>query len=192
MVFDLETRSANQRFAPGVTGFVRLIGHTSPDCIVTSTDPEVVLGHGGVLVAHNGFGFDFLVLARHHGFDLLQAGEQGRLIDTMVLASLALPPEGGQGGKAIQSWGLDVLGQRILGRGKFGDANALAKKHGGFDKIPVDDPDYVDYCRNDVFVTQGLFERFCTEGRLTTYQQREMRLMTRLTAGISLNGFRVD
>ena len=192
MVFDLETCDANLLFAPGARAFVRLTGYTGDESIETSASPDAVLAHTGPLVAHNGFGFDFLALARHHGFDLLQAGERGRLIDTMVLASLALPPEGGQGGKAIQSWGLDVLGQKILGRGKFVDANALAKKHGGFDKIQVDDPDYVDYCRNDVFVTQGLFERFCPEGRLTTYQQREMRLMTRLTAGISLNGFRVD
>jgi len=192
MVFDLETCDADLLFAPEASAFVRLTGYTGAECIEAAPSPDAVLGHTGPLVAHNGFGFDFLALAHHHGFDLLQAGEQGRLIDTMVLASLALPPEGGQGEKAMKSWGLDVLGQEILGRGKFGDAKALAKKHGGFDKIPVDDPDYVDYCRNDVFVTKGLFEYFCPERQLTAYQLREMRLMTRLTAGISLNGFRVD
>lgn len=192
MVFDLETRSANQRFAPGVTGFVRLIGHTSPDGIVTSTDPEVVLGHGGVLVAHNGFGFDFLVLARHHGFDLLQAGEQGQLIDTMVLAALALPPVGGDGEKAMKNWSLDRLGEQLLGQPKSDNVVRLGEQHGGIDQIPVDDPAYIDYCRQDVAIAQGLFERFAPGGRLTPYQQREMRLMARLAASITLNGFRVD
>ena len=79
MVFDLETRSADLLFSPDGGDFVRLIGHSGVDGVRTTTDPEPVLDHGGPLVAHNGFGFDFLAMARHHGFDLLEAGEQGRL-----------------------------------------------------------------------------------------------------------------
>jgi P4 family phage/plasmid primase-like protien len=192
MVFDLETRSADQLFAPDVTDFVRLIGHTSPDGITTAHDPEAVLDHGGALVAHNGFGFDFLALARHHGFDLLQAGEQGRLIDTMVLAALARPPIGGSGETAMKGWSLDHLGEQLLGLPKSDSVIRLAKEYGGFDQIPVDDPAFIDYCRQDVAIAQGLLEHFAPGGQLSPYQQREMRLTARLTAGITLNGFRVD
>lgn len=192
MVFDLETRSADQLFAPGVTDFVRLTGHTGPDGIAVATNPEAVLNHGGALVAHNGFGFDFLALARHHGFDLLQAGEQGRLIDTMVLAALDRPPVGGDGEKAMKGWSLDHLGEQLLGQPKSDSVVRLAKQHGGFDQIPVDDPAFVEYCRQDVAIAQGLLEHFAPGGQLTPYQQREMRLTARLTAGITLNGFRVD
>ena len=192
LVFDLETCGADKLFAPGAQGFIRLVGYTSADGIDTATDPAAVLAHPGALVAHNGFGFDFLALARHHGFDLLQAGEEGRLIDTMVLAALALPPVGGDGQKAMKEWGLDILGQKLLGMPKFGDAVAMAKKHGGFDKIPVDDPDFVDYCRQDVAIARGLFKHFAPGGLLSHYQAREMRLSARLAAGIMLNGFRVD
>jgi P4 family phage/plasmid primase-like protien len=192
MVFDLETRSADQLFAPGVTDFVRLIGHTSPAGIATATNPEAVLNHGGALVAHNGFCFDFLALARHHGFDLLQAGEQGRLIDTMVLAALERPPVGGDGEKAMKSWSLDHLGEQLLGRPKSDSVVRLGEQHGGIDQIPVDDPAFIDYCRQDVAIAKGLLEHFAPGGNLTPYQEREMRLTARLTAGITLNGFRVD
>ena len=192
MVFDLETRSADQLFAPGVTDFVRLTGHTSTAGIATAANPEAVLHHGGALVAHNDFGFDFLALARHHGFDLLQAGEQGRLIDTMVLAALERPPVGGDGEKAMKSWSLDHLGEQLLGRPKSDSVVRLGEQHGGIDQIPVDDPAFIDYCRQDVAIAQDLLEHFAPGGQLTPYQQREMRLTARLSAGITLNGFRVD
>jgi len=192
MVFDLETRSADQLFAPGVTDFVRLTGHISPDGITISSGPESVLKHGGALAAHNGFRSGFLALARHHGFDMLQAGEQGRLIDTMVLAALALPPVGGNGEKAMKSWSLDHLGENLRGLQKLDSIVQLGEKHGGLIKIPVDDSAYLDYCRQKVVITNSLLEHFAPGGCLTPYQQREMRLTARLSAGITLHGFRVD
>jgi P4 family phage/plasmid primase-like protien len=192
MVFDLETGSADQLFAPGTEGFVRLVGHTRPDGVVVTTDLAAVLAHKGPLVAHNGFGFDWLALARHHGFDLLQAGEQGRLIDTMVLAAMDRPPVGGDGTKAMKKWSLDYLGELLLDQRKSDSVVRLAKQHGGFDQIPTDDPEFRAYCQQDVTLTQGLLEHFAPGGQLTPYQAREMRLTARLSAGITLNGFRVD
>ena len=111
----------------------------------------------------------------------------------MVLAALAKPPTGGSDGqKAMKAWGLDHLGQTLLGQEKTDGLKVLEKKHGGFDQIPVDDPVFRDYCAQDVNLTQQLLEHFCPGGQLTEYQQREMRLMARLTAGITLQGFRVD
>lgn len=193
MVFDLETRSADQLFSPDGSGFVRLIGHTGAEGIRTTTDPESVLAHDGALVAHNGFGFDFLAIARHHGFDLLEAGEQGRLVDTMVLAALNHPPTGGSDGQqSMKAWGLDNLAQELLGQEKTDGLKVLEKKHGGFDQIPVDDPTFREYCSQDVNLTQQLLGHFVPSGELTEYEQREMRLMTRLAAGITVQGFRVD
>lgn len=192
MVFDLVTRHTDQLFAPGATEFVRLTGHTSPDGITISCGPESVLRHGGVLVAHNGFGFGFLALARHHDFDLLQAGEQGRLIDTMVMAALERPPVGGDGEKAMKSWSLDLLEENLLGLPKPDSIVRRGEQHGGLDKMPVDDPAVIDYCRQNVVIAKRLLEHFAPDGCLTPYQQREMRLTARLSAGITLHGFRVD
>ena len=188
LVFDLETKSADQLFSPGVEGFVRLVGAGG----VADGDVDRVLNHPGPLVAHNGFGFDFLALARHHGFDLLRAGEEGRLIDTMVLASLAFPPKGGAGDGAMKEWGLDHLGQKLLGESKTDGLKKLAKEFGGFDKIPTDHPEFVEYCNQDVTLTEGVLEKLAPGGELTDYAKREMRIYTRLVAGITMNGFRVD
>ena len=187
--FDLETFSASDLFRSDVGGFVRLCG--AGEAIGPS--PETVLNHPGPLVAHNGFGFDYQVLAQHHGFDLLQAGEEGRLIDTMVLAELEHPPAGGSNGKqSLRMWSLDNLGQELLGAGTADSLKALAKKHGGFDRIPAADPDFVAYCQRDTEMVGQLLEHFCPGGELTEYQRREMRLHSRLVAGITMQGFRVD
>ena len=84
LVVDLETRSASELWAtPNGSGpFIRLVGTDHGN----NTDPSQLLDHTGPLVAHNGFGFDFLSLARHHDLPLLELSESGRLVDTMVLA----------------------------------------------------------------------------------------------------------
>lgn len=206
LVVDLETCSADQLWkTPDSTRpFVRLVG---TDHGINSS-PSQLLEHTGPLVAHNGFGFDFLALAHHHGLDLLGLSEQGRLVDTMVLETLAHPnrddlkPE-----QYIRQLGLDASAERRGLPGKTDDLGKLAieaakdagltgslseLKAAGFGLIPQGDPRYAQYLRGDVAAGRALFESQCSGGQLSPYQHREMRLMGRLAHGITLVGFQID
>jgi DNA polymerase-1 len=206
LVVDLETASADElwRTPDPARPFVRLVGTDHG----IGTDPAELLEHQGPLVAHNGFGFDFLALAHHHGLDLLGLSEAGRLIDTMVLEALAHPnredlkPE-----QYIRQLGLDAAAERRGLLGKTDDLVALAiaaakaaglkgtpteLKAAGFELIPQGDPKYTGYLRGDVVAGRAVFDAQCPGGQLTPYQRRELRLMGRLTHGITLMGFRID
>ena len=202
LVVDLETCSADQLWSR--PDFIRLVGTDHGN----STDPSALLRHTGPLVAHNGFGFDFLALAHHHGMPLLELSEQDRLIDTMVLETLAHPnrqdlkPE-----QYIRQLGLDAAAERRGLPGKTDDLGKLARtaakaagitgspkqlEAAGYGLIPPGDQAYNAYLRGDVAAGRAVFQSQCPGGQLTPYQQREMRLMGRLAHGITLVGFRID
>ncbi|EDY39102.1 Pas55 [Cyanobium sp. PCC 7001] len=213
MVLDLETCSATQLWAPAVPGrpFIRLVGTEAG----IDTDPSSLvpwLASGGRLIAHNGFGFDYLALARHHGLDLLQAAEEGKLIDTMVLA-LALdppkPPVDGKlsGGQIARLYSLDRCAERAGVPGKTNDLKKLArdaaKAHGhtgkpkqleaiGYGLIPRNHPDYLAYLQGDVAACRAVYDALVPDGQLSPYARREMRVMGRLVTGITLHGTRLD
>ena len=66
--------------------------------------------------------------------------------------SWSIRPLGGSNGPPIapKGWSLDNLGQELLGAPvRLMSVKALAKKHGGFDRIPAADPDFVAYCQRD-------------------------------------------
>lgn len=185
LVFDLETADADDlhRLDPG---FIRITG---TETAVGSAVLDSVLTHPGALVAHNGFGFDFLAL-RAHGFDMLTAADQGRLIDTMVLAPLSDPPPFGMKGEQVRRYySLNNLATRLGVPAKVDDIKRLAKEHGGFDQIPLDDPEYLAYCAGDVATTRGVFDALPP---MDDYAVREMRFIGRLSASITGTGFRVD
>lgn len=186
--FDLETADADALWTYG-SDYVRLVGYRGRSGeIHTGTDPGVVLravAKGLTLTGHNVWGFDLLALARHHGLD----PDTVPAIDTKILAALADPPPARmKPEEAERYYSLDSLGQRLLGSGKTGDLKALAKRHGGYDRIPVDDPEYLTYVRGDVDLTARLAEHY---GPLDGYAIREHDV-ARLAARITMNGFRVD
>jgi DNA polymerase-1 len=206
LVVDLETASAAElwRTPDPARPFVRLVGTDHG----IGTDPAELLEHLGPLVAHNGFGFDFLALAHHHGMPLLELSEQGRLVDTLVLETLAYPNrEDLEPKQYLRKLGLDAAAERRGLPGKTDDLGALAiaaakaaglkgtpteLKAAGFELIPQGDPKYTGYLRGDVVAGRAVFDAQCPGGQLTPYQRRELRLMGRLTHGITLMGFRID
>jgi DNA polymerase-1 len=211
LVVDLETCSADRLWETPMGpsgGFIRLIGTDHG----VSTSAASLLDHSGPLVAHNGFGFDFLALAHHHGLDLLALSEDGRLVDTMALALVLDPPEvpaSGKlsGGQVRRLFSLNNCTARAGLPGKTDDlgklATAYAKAAGiegtpsqlaaaGYGLIPRNHPDYIAYLRGDITVNRALFDYFCPSGTLTPYAQREMRVLGRLVAGITLAGSRLD
>ena len=206
LVVDLETCSADQLWqAPDPAHpFIRLVGTDHGN----NTNPADLQGYAGPIVAHNGYGFDFLALARHHGMPLLELSERGLLVDTMVLETLAHPnrddlkPE-----QYIRQLGLDAAAERRGLPGKTDDlaklARTAAKAAGitgspkqlevaGYGLIPQGDPAYNAYLSGDVAACRAVFDSQCPGGQLTPYQAREMRLMGRLAHGITGVGFRID
>lgn len=78
----------------------------------------------------------------------------------------------------------------------FGVLKVLADLYGGFDKIPVDDPDYVRYLRFDVEAQSGVFRAQLAATRLEDVDsQRYVRREHYVAASmgrVTLEGFRTD
>lgn len=189
--FDLETAEAEQLFIGGHDGpFCRLGGTAqAPE---NTTDMDLLVDGlmcADVIYGHNIFGFDLPALAHHHGadYDALAA----KAVDTMVLARLVDPPMSKHMPNGY--YGLDQVAQRLGHEGKTDDLKALAKRHGGFDQIPLDDAEYHAYLRGDLAATKHVYDRFLHErgGVLTAYAEREMRVVA-LQNRMTLNGWAVD
>lgn len=190
--FDIETASADQLFLGGQHGpYVRLVGWIGPDGIPhTSADPAdliAVLNAAPAIYGHNIFGFDLLALARHCGadYDALAA----KALDTLPLERLIDPPL--SKGMPSGYYGLDALAQRLGHQGKTDDLKGLAKKHGGYDRIPVDDPEYDAYLHGDLAATYFVFMARRARYEADRYAWREMEVVA-LQNRMALNGWRVD
>lgn len=196
--FDLETADADRLFLGGHEGpFVRLAGLVDDNglkAVSRSAAPGFLadLNRADVIYGHNILGFDLLALAHHHGadYDALAA----KAVDTRVLAYLMEPPAA----KAANvGYDLDSVANRLGHTGKTDDLKALAKKHGGFDRIPVDDPEYNAYLRGDLAATEHVYDKFTWELDLSEnrdvkrYAEREMKVVT-LQNRMTLNGWAAD
>lgn len=203
--FDLETADTDKLFTGGHEGpFVRLPGVIADydDLALIKPEPLIEeLNSADVIYGHNILGFDLLALAHHHGadYDALAA----KAVDTLVLARLIDPP----GAKGMLPWGargyygLDQVAQRLGHEGKTDDLAALAKRCGGYDKIPLDSREYQDYLRGDLAATKAVYEglrmlRMGDDGsspdnRTIEYAYREMEIVA-LQNRMTLNGWAVD
>lgn len=193
-VVDLETASAPELYRYG-PGFVRLAGYTAGDEIELTTDFAGLVGRierAEVVAGHNLMGFDLQALARYHGLDLQALVRRGAVFDTLLAARHIDPPMAREKGRDFdRRYDLDTLGKKYEVGGKTHDLKALAKQHGGFDQIPVDDPEYRAYLAGDIEVGRGLYEKLSAKVGSDPYLRREHRVAA-IAAQISLNGFRVD
>lgn len=187
IVFDLETADADDLFRYG-PGFVRLGGvriDGGPVRLTTKIDRLTgLLQDAGRICGHNILGFDLVALARYHGLDLHEFVDRGAVFDTLLAARQVDPPPA----RISRKDDLDSVGER-LGLGKKSTAlRSLKRKHGGYDRIPVDDPDYRDYLRRDVELSSDVELKLDTDD---PYVLREHRVAA-IAAQMSLNGFAVD
>jgi DNA polymerase-1 len=201
LTFDLETADADSLFTmkiktpdgfrPVEGPFVRLIGYKVNDGPVTvTTDVDQLLWEielADVVQGHNILGFDGLALAWHHGMDWGMFCAKAR--DTDPASRQHTPPRSREHGSA-DLYDLDHVAERLGVTGKITGEHGLAalkRKYGGYDRIPVDDPDYVAYLKADVEASYAVFQRLT----FTAYVMREHVLMT-YAGHMTLNGFKVD
>ena len=198
--FDIETASADELFTGKHDGpFVRLTGSHDGEHDTISHNPDHLIANlnaADVIYGHNILGFDLLALAHHHGadYDALAA----KAVDTRVLAYLIEPP---MAKAANVGYDLDSVAQRLGHVGKTGDLPALARRYGGYDKIPVDSREYQEYLRGDLAATKEVYrqlrmlrmsedESSPAEARIQ-YAEREMRVAA-LQNRMTLNGWAMD
>lgn len=205
LTLDIETADADALFTMRVKEgdtwrdvdgpFCRLAGYAIDDLPVrTTTDMDELLweiNKADLLQGQNLLGFDLLALAWHHGLDWATAA--AKTIDTDPLSRQHTPPRSREHGSA-DLYDLDHVAKRLGVAGKItgdGGLAALKRKYGGYDRIPVDDPDYVAYLIADVEASRAVGAILAPGGRMNDYARREHRLAT-LAGHMTLNGFLVD
>lgn len=181
--FDIETGSTDDLYQlPPTPGYVRLSGLGR----LTVPGPLQGIGHTATV---NGNLFDFPALDRHCSVPVEHTIPFSR--DLRPAAFQHDPPTTFQTkpGPNHRSYSMAALATRYLGEpeAKSDMLKQLAARHGGYDRIPLDDPDYHAYLRQDLDVTARLNNAIPWH----PYEQREAYVQT-VTARTTLNGFRAD
>lgn len=205
LAFDLETGDAGDLYRyPDPGAYIRISGVSGDDghvAIFDGTDrarltADAIRG-ARVVTGHNVMAFDLPALVRAGTLTMTevhQMAAEGRLLDTLLAARFRDPPMArDKGVDATRKYDLDTLGRTFELGHKAGDLKAMAKQHGGYDRIPTDDPEYREYLTGDVELSRELYGVLLDKmgGEVPPYLVREHRVAA-LAAQISYNGFRVD
>lgn len=208
--WDLETPSAKQLFtfrSDEAAPYARLCGVVDEDGqrVIVNSPEELItlLERAPVIHAHNGFRFDLMALAWHHGadYDRLAA----KLWDTYVDATVLDPP----GAKGQKPWanegyyGLDQVAERLGLPGKTDRLPELAKEFAspgltgreaeedGYGRIPVDNERYRSYLMGDLGAQQSVGQRMLSVPERMDYRRREQRV-AHIQNRMTLSGWKVD
>lgn len=194
--FDLETGPADDLFKSG-EDYLVLGGHSNDSTTVEyTTDAKEmirVLDEASLIGGHNIMGFDLLALCHIYGADWETLTRKA--VDSEILARLDYPPMAKDTGGYDEKYDLDAVAIRNGVPGKTAKLTDLAKKHGGYEKIPPDDPEFIEYLRGDVIATDALLRTLpnspLVRGEGWEYARRE-HLVAAINGRMTLNGFRVD
>lgn len=165
VVFDLETGDADQLHdALDPRAFVRIAGRSTAEGVVVDTGPDAIVESvlsSRRVIGHNVVHFDLPALHRaDERVDVLALARDRRVLDTMITESVLHPilndKSAGAVAKAAKWFKLDAVCERRGIPGKVDEFARLAKLHGGPDRIPLDDPEYREYCAGDVGATRML------------------------------------
>lgn len=194
---------------------------------ITDDPYELVrwLEEAPALTAHNGINYDALVMAKYYGLEY--EATCAKMWDTLLVekhldpvAAQGAQPRGyytlegvatryGVAGKSrVDFEGKREIVRRLRGDreadrmkpGKtesFGVLNVLAELSGGYDKIPLDDPDYRYYLTLDIHAQEAVCAiQVQRMAQLTPadrrYVRREHAVTSSLGLGVTLSGFRTD
>jgi len=195
--FDLETADAGQLFRGGHDGpFIRLAAVIGPPGIprlMAADRLPAALARAQAWYGHNILGFDGLALALMSAdpratWDWFCSGAR----DTELVARQYWPPRSREKGHSEDKYGLDAVAVLLGIAGKSADLKAIARKHGGYDRIPLDDPEYVSYLLDgDMPATRGVAAALLPYYDSDPYLPREHQL-ARIAGHMRLNGLLVD
>jgi len=210
VAFDIETPSAKQLFtfrSRPEAPYARLGGlrDETGEEIITTDPQELInaLNRAEAFTAHNGFRFDLMALAWHHGADYDALAR--KCWDTYVDATVIDPP----GSKGQKPWategyyGLDQLAGRLGLEGKTDKLPELAREHAspgligkaaeedGYGRIPVTDERYRSYLSGDLSAQAGVHRRLTATQDQMDYRRREQRVAY-IQNRMTLSGWKVD
>jgi P4 family phage/plasmid primase-like protien len=194
LTVDLETGGADELFTyqpHDGTGFVRLAGAIGPagvPQIMSGAELLPFLDYADQIVGHNVLAFDLVALARHHSADYQRLA--AKAVDTELVARQANPPRSRDSGSSLDRYDLDHVAEGLGVPGKTDSIAALKRKHGGYDRIPLDDPEYRSYLDGDLRATAAVARGLASWQR-DPYVAREHKLAA-IAGQMTLNGFRVD
>lgn len=221
LFFDIESHNSGREYGMTPREFYRLGQYAWNDgpVVLTEDYDEMirVIREADYVVGHNISSFDLPVLFGVDSMEPLEMALQQKVIDTFVLASLLTPaPYSYTNAKGhtfydaasperAKSWlSLENLCFQFKLPGKFGSLVELAKAHNppktlrkdlDFGLIPLDDPDFLEYARQDVIAVRGLWKHLQSEIKTQEYDGkyiwREM-VVWAINAQITKNGVTVD
>lgn len=209
VTFDLETGDSGDLYRTPGAEFVRLSGWATGNGPIQISDQNpagsaaAAFTGAATITGHNIMAFDFPALMRAGVVSMEQLhhdAANGRLFDALLVARHLNPPMArDKGVDAERKYDLGELGQKYGLGDKLSDVSkALAKKHGGWAGIPVDDQSedgqaYREYLAQDVTLSRALYAQLMQElgGSVPDYLVREHRVAA-LAAQMSVNGFLVD
>lgn len=218
LYFDIETHSADKLWEMEPHEFFRLGSYAhgrDGEIRITTSYHEMrdLIRFADRVVVHNGLAFDLMALFRDNYLEVVEMAYNKKIVDTFVLAHLFNPAPSkftdykghthynGNKPEKTKVWlSLENQAFQIGVQGKFGDIRELAKAHNpektpvsklDYGLIPLDDPDFVAYAKQDVEALRGLAIGLLDKGEFTEYTWREM-LSVAIDNQISANGFTVD
>lgn len=177
--------------------------------VYSAAEVRDLIESAAVVVPHNGHNFDLSVVYGKDSIRPLELALENRIFDPFVAVGMLFPspttyvdrkgrlhksaalPESREGQQDLGWFGLDNLAFQFGLTGKDGDLKALAEEFGGFGAIPLDDPRYLAYARQDVLTLREVTSAVLQFVELDSYDWREQQIAA-VMAQISRNGFRVD
>lgn len=210
LYLDLESFSVKERWAMSPQGYFRLgqwAWGIEGEVFTTESYDDIVdlVRSAECTVAHMGHAFDLSVLFGVNSLEALHMAMADRLFDTKVFAGYNFPApdwyidrngrkriNASKPDQAVHGWlSLDNLCHVFGTPGKEGDLKALAEEFGGFGNIPLDDPRFLAYARQDIGSLQHLTGSLLEFATPDDYDWREQQWAA-IQAQISRNGFSVD
>lgn len=221
LFMDTETHNAGTQWGKTPREFVRLFQYAwdwGP--VQTTTDYDEMISlieSADMVVAHNGHAFDWSTLYGADSIRPLELAQEGRLLDTMILAHLVAPVpysytnraghtyyDAGKPAQAMTYYSLDNLCFQFGLDGKVGNLQDLAKKYNppktkvrdlDYGLIPLDDPEFMAYAVQDVEALRELYAALVEVQRGVGYSReylfREQEIAA-VNAQIGRNGIRID
>lgn len=198
----------------------------SDDITISSDPDDLIqaLNEADAITAHNGIDFDLQALAYWHGADYHRLCK--KVFDTLLgerhlnpVAARGKQPNGyykldavarrygGRGKSTVDVEGKREILRRVRGdkyadrwkpgkETEFGVLTLLKDEYGGYDKIPLDDPDYQLYLRYDVLAQQDVFTAqskiLATHSRESRAYLRREHYVQRDTGFVTIIGARVN